>query len=111
MTIKTKIRTIVIGCSVVVCSGIATDFTINGRHNSGFFISDAEARVGRPRSPGSVAGVARRTTRRTIRRSTRYVDTLPRSCTTVIIEGTSLHHCGSTYYQSDKSKYVVVIVD
>jgi hypothetical protein len=32
-------------------------------------VSDqAQARVGRPLTPGSVAGVARRTTRRTIRR-------------------------------------------
>ena len=29
------------------------------------FINDAAARVGRPATPGSVAGVARRTTRRT----------------------------------------------
>ncbi|TGV59043.1 hypothetical protein EN803_38780, partial [Mesorhizobium sp. M2D.F.Ca.ET.160.01.1.1] len=32
-------------------------------------IGDAQAKVGRPLTPGSVAGVARRTTRRTIRRS------------------------------------------
>ncbi len=29
---------------------------------------DAQARVGRPATPGSVAGVARRSTRRTVRR-------------------------------------------
>ena len=36
----------------------------------GFFglVSTAEARVGRPLTPVSVAGVARRTTRRTVRR-------------------------------------------
>ena len=111
MTIRTKIQTILIGCSVIVCSGIATDFTISGKQNSGFFITDAEARIGRPRSPGSVAGVARRTTRRHIRRSTRYVATLPRGCTTIVIEGTSLQRCGSTYYQSHNNQYVVVIVD
>jgi hypothetical protein len=30
------------------------------------FVSKAEARVGRPMTPGSVAGVARRTTRRAV---------------------------------------------
>ena len=30
------------------------------------FVSQAEARVGRPMTPGSVAGVARRTTRRAV---------------------------------------------
>ena len=34
----------------------------------GIKIDTAEARVGRPATPGSVAGVARRTTRRTVRR-------------------------------------------
>jgi hypothetical protein len=34
----------------------------------GIKIDAAEARVGRPATPGSVAGVARRTTRRTVRR-------------------------------------------
>ena len=34
----------------------------------GLKIDTAEARVGRPATPGSVAGVARRTTRRTVRR-------------------------------------------
>lgn len=110
MMIKTLIKTVVIGCSVVV-----TGITIKAGDNSGLFISDAEARVGRPATPRSVAGVSRRTTRRTVhrsmRRSTRYVATLPASCTTVVIEGTSLYHCGSTYYQSHNDQYVVVIVD
>ena len=35
-------------------------------------ITQAEARVGRPLTPGSVAGVARRTTRRTVRRGAYY---------------------------------------
>ncbi|EHK77968.1 hypothetical protein SM0020_10950 [Sinorhizobium meliloti CCNWSX0020] len=33
------------------------------------FVSSAEARVGRPLTPVSVAGVARRTTRRVVRRT------------------------------------------
>lgn len=31
-------------------------------------VEEAQARIGRPATPGSVAGVARRTTRRTVRR-------------------------------------------
>jgi hypothetical protein len=35
-------------------------------------LNSAQARVGRPLTPGSVAGVARRTTRRTVRRHAYY---------------------------------------
>jgi len=83
----------------------------DGLFNTGIMIKKALAVVGRPLTPGSAAGVARRTTRRVIRRSTIYVSTLPTGCTTVIIEGTTLHQCGSTYYQPYGSQYVVVYVD
>jgi hypothetical protein len=59
----------------------------------------------------SYAGVARRTTRRAIYATSVYAATLPRGCTTVIIEGTTLHQCGTTYYQSTGSQYVVVKVN
>jgi hypothetical protein len=39
-----------------------------------------------------------------------YVATLPPACTTIIIEGTTLHQCGGTYYQASGSQYVVVNV-
>jgi hypothetical protein len=79
--------------------------------NSGsFLIADAQARPGRPASPTSVAGVARRTTRRTIRRTSAYVATLPRGCSTVVVEGVSLTQCGTTYYQAQGAGYVVVEV-
>jgi hypothetical protein len=71
----------------------------------------AEAIVGRPLTPVSVAGVARRTTRRVIRRSTIYVMTLPQPCTTMVIEGTVLQQCGGSYYQPYNNQYVVVYVD
>jgi hypothetical protein len=74
-------------------------------------IPDAGAVVGRPVTPVSVAGVSRRTTRRVIRRTTIYVVSLPPSCTVVVIEGTSLHFCGGTYYQQVGTQYVVVNVD
>ena len=77
----------------------------------GFLAREAEARVGRPATPGSVAGVARRTTRRVVRRTTVYVATLPPACTTVVIEGTTLQQCGGTYYQASGSQYVVVNVE
>jgi len=103
---KTMIRPILIVCSLLI-AGTAVD----GLFNSGIVIHEAEAVVGRPMTPGSVAGVARRTTRRTIRRTAVYVAALPTGCTTVVIEGTTLHQCGTTYYQSDNNQYVVVEVD
>jgi hypothetical protein len=78
---------------------------------SGKLMQPAAAVVGRPATPVSVAGVTRRTTRRVIRRSTIYVASLPGSCSTVIIEGTSLYSCGGTYYQPYGNQYVVVYVD
>jgi hypothetical protein len=74
-------------------------------------IKEAQAVVGRPVTPVSVAGVARRTTRRVIYRTTVYVATLPPSCTVVVVEGTSLHLCGGTYYQASGTQYVVVNVN
>lgn len=75
------------------------------------FIRDAQARVGRPLTPGSVAGVARRTTRRTVRRSAIYVAALPAACLKTSISGVVVWRCGGTYYQSYGGRYVVVYVD
>ncbi len=77
----------------------------------GLLVGQAQARVGRPMTPVSVAGVARRTTRRAIRRSTVYVATLPQSCSRVDVDGTTLYLCSGTYYQSHQGQYVVVYVD
>ncbi len=74
-------------------------------------ISQAFARVGRPMTPGSVAGVARRTTRRTVRRTTTYVARLPAHCTKVNVNGAVLSHCGGVYYQPYSGRYVVVHVN
>jgi hypothetical protein len=73
-------------------------------------ISSAQARVGRPLTPGSVAGVARRTTRRVVRRSTIYVATLPAACVKVHINGALYWHCGGRYYAPYGKRYVVVYV-
>jgi hypothetical protein len=103
---KTTIRTIAI-VIMLLAAGLLTD----GVFNDGMLINEAEARIGRPLTPGSVAGVARRTTRRRIRRTSVYLATLPRGCTTVVIEGASCHQCGSTYYQASGTQYVQVIIE
>jgi hypothetical protein len=74
-------------------------------------VTEAHAIVGRPATPVSWAGVARRTTRRMIVATSVYVATLPPNCTTVVIEGTTLHQCGGTYYQASGTQYVVVNVE
>ena len=106
MEIRAKMRTIIAGIVVATAGLVIDSWILNG-----VIITDAQARVGRPMTPGSVAGVSRRTTRRTIRRTTIYIATLPRGCTTVVIEGTTLHQCSGTYYQSYNNQYVVVNVN
>ena len=105
MKIRAKVWVIAIG--FLVSAGLIVDrwSPVN------LVSSEVEARVGRPLTPVSVGGVARRTTRRTIRRSTIYVASLPPSCTTVVIEGQSCQKCGDTYYQADGTQYVVVYVE
>jgi len=93
--------------AVVLVSAMSTDIALD----SGLVISEAQAVIGRPLTPMSYAGVARRTTRRAIYATSVYVATLPRGCTTVVIEGTALHQCGATYYQASGGQYVVVRVD
>ena len=103
---KTIIRSMLIMCSLLVAGTGFDGFTTNS-----ILIQDAEARVGRPLTPASVAGVSRRTTRRVIRRSSVYVAALPVGYTTVVVSGTTLYQSGTTYYQADGNQYVVVNVD
>ncbi|NRQ17654.1 hypothetical protein BHMPCIPO_04916 [Ensifer sesbaniae] len=77
----------------------------------GSFVPEAQAVVGRPLTPGSVAGVARRTTRRVIRRSTVYVAALPTGCVRTSVNGTVVWRCGGVYYQPYGGRYVVVYID
>ncbi|RUX28846.1 hypothetical protein EOA13_15740 [Mesorhizobium sp. M7A.F.Ca.US.011.01.1.1] len=81
------------------------------RDPSAGLMSSAEARVGRPLTAGSVAGVARRTTRRVVRRSTTYIAALPAGCARVVVNGVALSLCGGVYYQPYSGRYVVVYVD
>jgi hypothetical protein len=75
----------------------------------GFFtvFPKAEARVGRPMTPVSVAGAARRTTRRSIRRGA-YIATIPAGCAYGSYYGYSLYYCGGRYYQRSGGGYVIV---
>ncbi len=74
------------------------------------FVGQAEARIGQPWTALSGAGVARRTTRRVIRRSAIYVATLPPACVRTSIDGVVVWRCGATYYQPYRGRYVVVYV-
>lgn len=75
-----------------------------------FLVKDAEARLGRPVSPGSVAGVARRTTRRHERRHHyqhhhrriavgSYVAVMPSYCSSVRRHGSRYYICDNVYYR------------
>jgi len=75
----------------------------------------ALARIGRPLSPGSIAGVRRRTRRRTRRRM--YVgmsmSTLPYGCVSPVMRaGINYYYCGGIYYRPVyQGTTVVYIVD
>ncbi len=68
--------------------------------------AEALARIGRPLSPGSIAGVRRRIRRRTRRRMRRrmYVgmsmSTLPYGCVSPVMRaGINYYYCGGIYYR------------
>ncbi|GAB4365944.1 MAG: hypothetical protein Kow00121_02870 [Elainellaceae cyanobacterium] len=103
---KPSSRIIAITCGLLIAGA-----AIDSLFNSGIVVQKTVAIIGRPATPISGAGVARRTTRRVIRRSTIYAATLPVGCSTIVIEGTSLYQCGATYYQPYGNQYVVVYVD
>ncbi|MDK1488609.1 hypothetical protein QN219_00825 [Sinorhizobium sp. 7-81] len=96
----------------VAIAGLATLAADNlGPTPFGSFVSEAHAIIGRPITPGSVAGVARRTTRRVIRRSTIYAATLPAGCVRTSVNGAVVWRCGGVYYQPYDGRYVVVYID
>ncbi len=100
---KSTVKVTLIASAALIV-GMVAEVSLEG----GFILPEAQGVIGRPLTPLSYAGVARRTTRRMVYATSMYVATLPRGCTTVIIEGTSLYHCGTTYYQAAGSQYVVV---
>ncbi|MGD9034625.1 MAG: hypothetical protein PVJ69_11640 [Desulfobacteraceae bacterium] len=98
---------------VLIFLALVLGFPLPNTTNSVLF-GVAEARIGRPASPGSAAGVHRRHTRRTVRRHVAVgtrVHTLPAGCTNVVRGGVSYHHCGGVYYrpyyEGNKVVYVV----
>lgn len=81
-----------------------------GLHLGAFVSPAAAARVvvRRPAvAPVGAAGVARRTTRRVIRRGA-YVAAIPAGCRYGSYYGYNLYSCGGTFYQRSGSGYVVV---
>ena len=78
-------------------------------------IGSADARVGRPATPGSVAGVRRRTRRRTRRRVVvgMSVMSLPSTgCSVVARGGVNYHYCGGVWYKPTyQGTEVVYVVD
>ena len=73
----------------------------------------AQARIGRPATPGSVAGVRRRTRRRTRRRvfvgMSLYA--LPYGChTTRMMGGVNYYYCGGIWYQPQYQGTTVIYV-
>lgn len=95
----------------MACGLLVTAVAIDSLFSGQILSQKAVAIIGRPATPGSVAGATRRTTRRVIRRSSIYVATLPVGYTTVVIEGTNLFYYNGTYYQAYDDRYVVVYVD
>ncbi len=88
----------------------ASDVELGGKQvGVGLFTlaTEAEARVGRPLTPISGAGVARRTTRRVIRRGA-YIAVIPAGCAYGTYYGYQLYHCGGVYYQRSGGGYVIV---
>ena len=74
-------------------------------------IADAQARVGRPLTPVSYAGVARRTTRRVVRRTAYTVAALPAGCIYGPDDGGSYYNCGGVYYEPSGSVYVQIVFE
>jgi hypothetical protein len=107
---KTKLIGIVLAGGMLLAGDLLNTET-DGVVTTSSFIAAAGAVIGRPATPGSVAGVARRTTRRVVRRSTIYVAALPAGCVVTNINGARYWLCGGTYYQASGGRYVVVYVD
>jgi hypothetical protein len=75
--------------------------------------SMVEARVGRPATPGSVAGVRRRTRRRTRRRVYRHMTiySLPYGCSSMRpYNGINHYYCGGIYYRPAYQGTTVVYI-
>ncbi|GAA3090592.1 hypothetical protein GCM10010520_41030 [Rhizobium viscosum] len=74
------------------------------------FATPAGAVIGRPLTPLSYAGVARRTTRRVVRRTATTIAVLPPGCIYGPYYGGYYYRCGGLYYAKSGGVYVQVIV-
>jgi len=114
MTIKRTIRSIALAL-MLLASGLLIDLAPIPALPNPLSAKDAHARVGRPATPVSYAGTARRssrrTTRRVIRRTSVYRATLPGGCTQMTVSGALVHSCGGTYYQPSGNQYVQVNIE
>ena len=87
-----------------------------GTEMDDLFVKTAEARIGRPATPTSVAGVHRRHARRTVRRHHRrhhYLRTLPGGCIKVVTRDVTYYRCGAVYYRPyyEGTELVYIVVD
>ena len=93
--------------ATALVTGLLFDGDFDRLFASGSPVSQAEARIGRPLTPISGAGVVRRTTRRVIRRGA-YIAHIPVGCHYGTYHGYSAYHCNGHYYQKSGSGYVIV---
>lgn len=82
----------------------------NGLVLSFGLVTPAGAVVGRPLTPVSYAGVARRTTRRVVRHTGVTIAALPPGCVYGPYYGAYYYRCGGAYYAKSGGVYVQVIV-
>ncbi|MCS3741527.1 MULTISPECIES: hypothetical protein [unclassified Rhizobium] len=108
---KTSVRIFAIALAVAFAS---LDVSMEGNDLATVTISastPAQAEIGRPLTPLSYAGAARRTTRRVVRRTTVYVNTLPAGCVYGPYYGGYYYRCGSLYYAKSGATYVQVVIE
>ena len=76
-----------------------------------YVVRPAEAVVGRPLTPVSVAGTARRTSRRVARRTSYRINTLPAGCVYGPYYGAYYYNCAGAYYVQEGTVYIKVVFD
>ncbi len=101
----------VVAAALAAAMGFAdVEWTVGGPELHGL-VPAAEAVVGRPLTPGSYAGVARRTSRRVARRTSYRINSLPPGCVYGPYYGGYYHHCGSAYYVQEGNVYIQIVFD
>lgn len=73
--------------------------------------SPVQARPGHPLTPLSAAGVARRTARRVVRRTSVTYDALPSNCVFGSYFGGMYYNCSGIFFESIAGTYVQVTID